>query len=204
MCPSLTKIVGIYLAAGQSTRMGQDKLLLPFEGGSLGQKALCETAKTRLEAVFVISRKQRLDEWRLASTPFFKEIDCGEDCSVQSDSIKKGIQLARDHGYQAAMILLADQPFVTRELMDTLINEFERGDYDYVAASYNNEPRPPIILSEKLFSEVMRLKGDKGARLLLRDKSKRGCILRINDEKPFIDIDTWEDYTYFHNRVSFN
>lgn len=224
-------IVGIYLAAGASRRMGQEKLALEMGAESLGGVALRAALASKLERVFVVTREDGVPRWLL---PFLTEeafwrkgrlLACAEAVQGQAYSLRYGVRAAQELGADAAMVLLADQPFVTVGMMNEIVEQYARNrqdhvctqagygsedtwqkkvemPLDYVAASYQGVMRPPILFARKMFGALLRLEGDEGARRILREGSWEGKRIEFVEEKAFWDVDTREDYEKVRNEWS--
>lgn len=191
------EIVGIYMAAGRSSRMGQNKLALPLGNQPLGIHALLTALQSNLSHIIVVIPNE--DYTFQALHPYFTEkvtaIQCPDSYLGFSNSLKFGIQSAKTIDATGAVILLADQPFIHLEMINSLINTFQKEKVDYVASSYNNIIRPPLLIGKQLFPLFEQLKGDKGAKKLLTgNPALRGRIIPYENEKLFWDIDTKGEY----------
>lgn len=191
------KVIGMYLAAGKSQRMGRNKLDLPFVNGCLGAAAFQSALESKLDITFAITRKE--DKLRFLA-PFFKRrgwsfFRCLEENSGISESLKTGVKAATEWGADAVVVLLADQPFVTTDCINQLLEEYiSMPKQLFVSASQNGIFKPPVLFSKEVFPTLLELTGDKGARGLLQGEWK-GLGKGIEFEDPiFIDIDTLDDY----------
>jgi len=187
--------VGIYLAAGNSRRMGIDKRALPLADSSLGSCALQAALSSFLSTVFLIVQPNDSLDW-VASPLLHHEKITIVRCpsATQSFSLRCGVREAIHHQADAAVILLADQPFVRKETINELIACFAQTRTDYVAFANNNRPFPPILFSAAVFSSLLNIQGDEGARQLIRQKHWNGTLLHGEDNRLFFDIDTMEEY----------
>lgn len=190
------KIVGIYLAAGNSRRMGPGihKLCLPMQGTLLGNLALNTAFASNLSEVIVITN---FTPWLLdAGQKEGVHLLASHNASLgQSYSLHQGIEKAESMQADGAMVMLADQPFITVEILNAIIREFQQHpEFHYVAATYQGIPRPPVLFSSNIFPVLKKLKGDQGARFIFSDPLFRGKVLPYDDAKLFYDVDTWEDY----------
>ncbi len=200
------KLNAIYLAAGNSCRMGRNKLALPLGDSFLGCKALQTAIDVRLfEKIFVIIKADDPLKWilpleKLDSLVFVPIHESTEGLSV---SLKKGIEHVVDSGADGAMILLADQPFITKDMLRQLAAVFQNhADSSFVAASHQKIIQPPLLVSKEIFSEFKRLRGDEGARKLFRGSNERKGIT-IDVQKEFLtDIDTYEEYLFWQGRYT--
>ncbi|WP_051348793.1 NTP transferase domain-containing protein [Peribacillus kribbensis] len=194
-------IMGIYLAAGKSERMGTNKLALPLEGIPLGNIAMHTALASSLDHLAVVVNKKDPLDWMdpLLQKPEFKKhwtlVRCEKDEAGQAYSIKMGIQQAIKIHADAAVILLADQPFVPRFMIENLITHFRTQPCLFTASGYKRKPRPPILFSKEAFHDLLHLEEDQGARHLIRGKwSSRGHVVQYLCECYFLDIDHKEDY----------
>lgn len=200
------KLCAIYLAAGNSCRMGRNKLALPLGHTFLGCKALQTAIDVHLfEKIFVIIKTNDCLKWllplkNLESLVFIPINEVTEGLSV---SLKKGIKQVMDYGADGAMILLADQPFITKDMLRQLVAVFQdHTDSSFVAASHQGIIQPPLVVSKEIFSEFKHLRGDEGARKLFRDSNEmRGITIDVQKES-LTDIDTYEEYAFWQGRYT--
>lgn len=190
-----SKIIGIYLAAGNSQRMGCNKLELPLGEALVGSWALREALKSKINYMIVVTRHDDSLHWL---TPFSKKngwgyVRCMKESAGQSTSIKAGVNFAESLKADAVMILLGDQPFITMNGLNQLIHEFNmHKEIDVVASIHNGILKPPILFRKSIFGELSGLTGDKGARALLSNQRKKRLI--EFEDWFFKDVDIKEDY----------
>ena len=107
-----------------------------------------------------------------------------------STSVRKGVQnLSRSA--KAALIILCDQPFVTSQLLSTMIETFEKTKRLIVACEYENSLGVPALFDRKLFGELATLSGDRGAKQVIM--KHRNDVASIPFPEGSIDIDTPRD-----------
>lgn len=196
-------IVGIYLAAGKSTRMGRNKLNLPFNHTYVGSMALKSALESKLNHTIVVTRKDQPLDW-LDSFSEKKGWRCLHSVAAdlgQSASLKSGIKAAIDAGAEGVVVMLGDQPFVTSGMINQLIAESRRyPDLFYISFSHKGIPRPPVLLNSRIFPAVMELRHDQGARALIRGEGKKeGKYIDAACDIPFYDVDTEEDYRFLRD-----
>lgn len=193
------KIAGIYLAAGKSTRMGKNKLALPVGGGTVGGMALQAALKSTLNRIYIIMKEEDDGQWLPDDILSNKRCIIVKNPSAHlghSYSIRCGIQQAQIDHVDAALVLLADQPFVTTKMIEIIINQLEREPANkFVAASFQQKIRPPVLFSASMFPALLRLTGDGGAKAILHGECLRhGRVMAFSDKRLFMDIDTEADY----------
>ncbi|MFC4766735.1 nucleotidyltransferase family protein [Effusibacillus consociatus] len=201
------KIVGIYLAAGKSSRMGENKLSLEAGDTTLGSFALKTALKSQLSKVIVVTKKGDNLAWMdpilfcTSSQEKWYHVECKESDKGQAHSLRCGVETARRFGAEGVMILLADQPLVSLEFINKMISQYLKNRrLHYVAASYQGIPRPPVLFSQIMFEALMKLQGDEGARgLLRRDTLMSGMLVEHDDPDCFFDIDTRQQYRQIKN-----
>lgn len=193
-------VVGIYLAAGQSRRMGENKLALQVGKMSLGSLALDTAIDSALEQIYIVTNVDDELSWipsRMKSHEKCTILPCEKSNEGQSESLQCGIRRAMENGASAAIVLLADQPFITKLMIDEMINCFNQNPKSqYVAtASQDGLMRPPILFSSTLIPALLNIQGDKGAREMLRGTLfNQGKQVPCEDHRLLFDVDTPEDY----------
>ncbi|REB06091.1 hypothetical protein DVB69_14245 [Sporosarcina sp. BI001-red] len=201
------KIVGVFLAAGNSSRMKSQKLALPVGSMTLGSLALETALKSSLEEVYVITKVYDHAEWipsRMKENARCKIIKCTTSHEGQSESLRCGITQARENGARGVIVLLADQPFVTLQMISGLIDRFKQNPaLDFVATTVDQSIMPPVLFSSSMYSDLMKLRGDKGARAILRGSFlQKGVLIPCADRRLVFDVDTKKDYETFNELKS--
>jgi molybdenum cofactor cytidylyltransferase len=199
----MKRVVGIYLAAGLSSRMGCDKLALPLGGMALGSHALYAAIRSPLKNTIVVSREDcEAPSWidpMLRQRPWslrWRAVYCPLASQGQAHSLQWGLSEAIRRAVDAVMILLSDQPFITPTMLFRLIEHYSRSNAAYVAARRLgcDYPQPPVIIDRQLFPELFKLQGDAGARRLLRNEAIPGHVVDFDDPALFYDVDTMKQY----------
>jgi molybdenum cofactor cytidylyltransferase len=191
---------GVILAAGASTRMGRPKQLLPLSGRPVLQHVLDAVAASCLdEAILVLGHDA-------AAVRAAIELPSGIPTRVvvnpgylegQSSSLRVGLGAA-DPRAVAAAILLADEPFVTRRLIDRVAAAFLAHGAPAARPLYSGShgrpvPGHPVFLARRIWPEMEKLRGDEGARALLAARPEWLLEVPVESEPPG-DLDTWQDY----------
>jgi CTP:molybdopterin cytidylyltransferase MocA len=93
------------------------------------------------------------------------------------------------------MLLLGDQPFITRPLLRRLVRAFEERapTPKIVAAAHGDLVSPPVIFSREYFRELMELEGDHGARSVIARHPDSLRLVRVSSKSVLADVDTPDD-----------
>ena len=185
-------ISGIILAAGTSTRMGRDKLSLPFRGKPIVQHVIDAARDSLLETVTVVLPEQSELE-ALLNLDDCEVVYSKERTKGQAESLKAGISSIENHA-QGAMALLGDLPLLSPEVINHLVWAFSQEPHNWVIPMQEGMRGNPITIPSQWFDKVMELQGDTGARALLSTPRLPIRLVKINEIGPFIDVDTEQQY----------
>jgi molybdenum cofactor cytidylyltransferase len=187
------RVLGVVLAAGTATRMGGSKVLLPVGGRPMVERVVDAALASRLAGVTVVVGKDGdgvrtvLDgrPVRIVHNPAFTE--------GLSTSVRAALDEAAT-GYEGALFLLADQPFVTAALVDGLIEAFSISGRRIVRPVLEDIPGNPVLFSADLFGELLRETGDRGGRDVVRRHASEIHLVEIDDPLLCLDLDSPADY----------
>lgn len=159
----------VLLAAGGSRRFGSnDKLLGKIDGEPMAvctARTLAALAPARL--IGVCKRKGELAR-ALEAIGFDIVLNPAEDLGL-SRSLTLGIQAAARTEQAAALVCLADMPFVSVGHLHTLLTRFDASTAPIVASTNGEAAMPPALFARSLFGRLEASSGDRGARPLLND-----------------------------------
>ncbi len=153
-----------------------------------------------LEAVRRSRVDQRIVVLGYKSREVRRKIDLSSFTVVTNRSFKQGMSTsvrvglsAVDRRAAAALIVLADQPFLSASLIDRIIELFQKSEAQIVAPTYGGVQGNPVLLSRRFFSDVSAISGDVGAKSLL-DRHRDDLLeYPIRKASLLLDIDTPED-----------
>ncbi len=186
-------VAAVVLAAGQSSRFGTAKQLLPWAESTLVGHAAELGLSAGLHPVIVVTG-YAADTVAQAVGRLPVEVVFNADFSQgQSTSVRRGIS-ALPAGCGAAIFLLADQPGVAPETIAHLLQAHRESLAPIVAPFFGGRRGNPVLFDRALFPELMHITGDAGGRVLL--ERHESSILRVPVDDPAIlqDIDTRSDY----------
>jgi molybdenum cofactor cytidylyltransferase len=191
----ISKNIGIIiLAAGTSARMGSSKQLLSYRGKSLLQHSIDTALDSLAEQVIVVlgARKEIIEQELDQSNIQLIENPLWE--SGMASSIKVGLQKLKKILPEAdgAIFMVCDQPFVNAELLNKLIEKHIISGKNIVASKYADTLGTPTLFHYSFFDELSKLKGDIGAKSLI--KNYKNQTESVEFQLGSIDIDTRENY----------
>ena len=190
-------VSGVVLAAGASTRMGTQKLLLPFDGEPLVRRAVRQVCAAGFDDVLVVLGSEHAATLAaLDGLPVRHAINL-EFASGMGSSFRTAVEHLADSA--AAMFALADQPFVTTNEYRTVLDAYRQHAPAIVSVRYGEVMAPPHLFERELFPELARLQ--HGARSVLQRHHERTMVLQFPPEL-LVDIDTPEDYELARSRWS--
>lgn len=102
----------------------------------------------------------------------------------------------------AVLVMLADQPFITVQVLDEMIACMKSNqNCSFVATSFDQTIMPPVLLSSSMYAELLTLHGDMGAKAFLHgDFLQKGHVLPCADKRLIFDVDTPEEYQLLLDR----
>jgi molybdenum cofactor cytidylyltransferase len=190
---SRSQVSVVVLAAGESRRMGRLKLGLLLEGKSLLRRVV-ETAlaSSAAEVLIVLGHKATELEGELPTDSRLRVIYNRDYAEGQSSSIKAGITAVHPES-EAVVFLLGDQPLITVEAIEKLIEAFCAGKGRLLQVSYRGRRSHPVLFGRSLFPELLAVTGDQGGREVLARHHAEVATVDLDLDYPE-DIDTPEDY----------
>jgi molybdenum cofactor cytidylyltransferase len=180
----------IILAAGESSRLGQPKQNLIFNGQTLLERVIDSAQQSKCNPVIVVlgANSDKIKPMAETITLYNKDWQEG-----MASSIRTAIdEIDRNPLVNNAIILLCDQPYVNATLLNTLIDKQAQTGTPIVACAYNGTTGVPVLFDRSLFTELLLLQGREGAKKILLTHANDSVTIPF--EHGSIDIDTFGDY----------
>jgi molybdenum cofactor cytidylyltransferase len=185
----------IVLAAGASSRMGEPKQRLFFEGETLLGRAVRAALETGCRPVVVVLGAEAsvlLEE--IAATGALPVVNQSWAEGLSS-SLRCGLRVLEDSA-EAAVVMLCDQPFVTGDVIRRLVDAYLKERSLLVASVYEASGERtcgvPALFSRALFPELSALRGASGARHVIARHKAEATLIEV-PEAAF-DVDTPGDF----------
>ena len=185
------------LAAGQATRLGKAKMLLPYKDKTILEKIVDEVLSIDPIMITIVTGHYHQEIKSIIQNPEVILVHNVDYQKGMSSSIIKGLTTMQEKcpDLQFLFILVADQPFIDQALLQKMIQLHKETNKGLVAASYEGITGTPLLLEAKYFDKLYQLEGDKGARAILHQYPDD--LARVDFELGWLDIDTESDYARF-------
>lgn len=190
--PSVTALI---LGAGESSRMGRPKLLLPFGDATVVGTVIGQALASCVEKVIVVLGPD-FETHRLAIRDYPVEIVRNTRYREgMLSSVKCGLK-AVPPAADAVMVLLGDQPMIKAADMDKLIASYRDSEKEIVVASHGNKRGHPVLFGRKFIGELARYPREASLRDLLQRHPAEILEMKTENNGVLRDIDTEKDYQY--------
>lgn len=188
------KIAILILAAGESKRMNGIKQLLPWKNTTLLGNAIEQAIQSKANAVYVVLGANAN---QITPTIAHYNIQTIENANWKNglgNSIAAGVKEIKDNqgDYDAILITLADQPFLTADYYNLLIDNYVQNKAKIIASETNNSPSVPAIFDAVYFEKLSQLNQDQGAKKILLAAQNEMYLLRT--DANLVDVDTQSAY----------
>ncbi len=186
-------ITAILLGAGESKRMGQNKLLLPWGKRTILERSLQTLLNSRVKEVILVVNDQTQEKARQWEDQRVKVVFNPEYRKGMSRSIHQGIRTS-DPISEGFLIALGDQPTLKSRTINLLIEAFQKAEGKIIAPSFQGRRGHPVIFPRKYREELLKLRGDEGGKSILNRHSKEVLVVPVRSKEVIRDIDTPGDY----------
>lgn len=192
--PTTGKITGILLAAGLSTRMGEPKQLLPFGNSTIIETIIDNMLGSKLdEVIVVIGHESERVNGRIRDKPVKV---------VFNPNYKEGMLTSAQCGVQALSecadafaLMLVDQPFITSDLINRVVDSYKDSDKEITLPSHNYRRGHPAIFNRRYASHILALDAESGGiRSLFKNNADFIQYVIVDTDRVLKDIDYRKDY----------
>ena len=185
-------VAGILLAAGTSSRMGRNKMLFELNGESVLRGAARRALAAGLSPLLVVlGHEAEKSRGELDGLPCQTVINPNYEQGINS-SLKAGIS-AVPAGTQAAVVMLADMPFVTPEMITGLIDRYRSTEAPLVISDYEGVNAPPMLDDKSFSNALLAMTGEGCGRQVVKRHREEAEVLPWS-ASALADIDVPEDY----------
>jgi len=191
-------ITAVILSAGESSRMGRPKALLPIDGVRFIERIVATLKSTRIDEIIAVlghnaeEMRQKVSDLpvKIVVNPDYKQ---GQLSSLIAAirSIESG---ENHHRVDAILVHLVDHPYINVDLVNLMIDRFSETKQLIVVPRYRGRRGHPVIFSRALFAELLAAPLDQGAKAVVHAHRDQTLEIDTEDEGVAIDIDTPEEY----------
>ncbi|WP_256307788.1 nucleotidyltransferase family protein [Halobellus litoreus] len=196
-----SRVAGVLLAAGASTRFGDRNKLLATQGGDpLVRRAARTLLDASLDPVVAVVGHEA-DRVADALDGLDVTVVVNDEYETgQASSLRAGIGALLDaeregdpdRGVDASVIALGDMPFVDPETVETLVDAYEAGVGDALAAAHDGVRGNPVLFDRRFFDDLVDVSGDIGGREILLESGESACVA-VSDPGVRRDVDEPSD-----------
>lgn len=198
--PHAPRIAAVVLAAGLSSRMGENKLLVEISGQPLIRRTVQAAVDSHASPVIVVTGRDGDRVKQALSGLDVRFMENPDFAKGLSTSLKSGLKAVPSEN-DGALIVLGDMPSIATALLDTLIAAFNPGEGRAICvATHGGKRGNPVLWARRFFPEMMAIEGDVGAKHIMAANDELVCEVEAPDDAPLVDIDTEEDLAAFSAR----
>jgi molybdenum cofactor cytidylyltransferase len=191
-------IVAVILSAGESSRMGHPKALLPIDGVRFVEKIVAALKSTDVGSIIVVLGHNAEEiRQKISDLPVTILINHdykqGQLSSLQA-AIRHLESSSEGSSVDGILVHLVDHPYISAGLVNLMINRFYETKKLIVVPRFQGRRGHPVIFSRALFSELLAAGLDQGAKPVVHAHRDETLEIDTEDKGVLIDIDTPEEY----------
>ncbi len=191
----MLSVSAILLGAGESKRMGIDKLSLPWGRKTIFEHCFGTLLRSEVqEVVVVLGGRSRRMRNLFGGRRRVKIVMNPNPEKGMSASIRRGLRLINP-GTQGILIALGDQPFLKTRTINALIRAFNQRREGIVIPSFRGRKGHPVIFHGRYKKDLSNLRGDVGGRSIIEKHPEDVKVVQLRSAGVVKDVDTWQDYT---------
>ncbi len=188
-------IGAVILSAGESSRMGRPKALLPIDGQTFIERIVAALQQAAIGKIIVILGHNAGElKTRIAHLPV--EILINDDYKLgQLSSLQVAVRCLRaDADCDGMLVHLVDHPYLSPSLVETMVRQFYESGKPIVVPSFRGKRGHPVIFARALFDELLSAPMDQGAKSVVNAHRADTLEIETEEEGITVDIDTPELY----------
>lgn len=187
-----TRVAAVILAAGASSRMGRNKMLLDVDGVPMVRRAALVAIEAGASPVVVVVGN---DEQQV------RDALSGLDCTFAlnpdftgptSTSLHAGLR-ALDERVDATIVMLADMVRISSDMLRALITSIETSDAPLAVSRYGDVLAPPLLFRRSLWPELLAWHGEGCGKAVVK-VHQHEAVMHDWPTDALRDIDTPDDY----------
>lgn len=191
----MVKIKALVLAAGYSSRMKTNKMLLPFAGSTVIENTIQKFLKSQVDGVAVVVGNEKEKIQHILALYPVQLVENLRFEAGMSSSVQEGVKvLKEDDLLDGIMIIPGDMPLIKTETINKLLTCFKEKYAPIMIPVYQGNRGHPVIFAKHLFNQLMEVEGDVGARNVVKRNLDKCSFVEVDDQGVLIDIDCEKEY----------
>ena len=188
-------ISAILLAAGKSKRLkGENKLIKNFKGKPLINHILSSLIKSKVNKIFIVvgyqNQKIKKIAYKNKKITFVTNLNYKKGISSSINSGLKKIS-KKNIGF---LITHGDMPLISKTILNTLCSALKNKDKEIFVPVYKKKLGNPLSFKYSMIKSLKKIKGDKGAKKLIRLNKQKVQLVKIKSKSILIDFDQLKDF----------
>jgi molybdenum cofactor cytidylyltransferase len=189
-------ISAIILAAGKSTRMGENKLLMPWGNVAVIEKVIQTIQDAGIEDIVLITNQ----DYELPITNYQLRITTNNTNHEMLSSIQLGLK-NQNAKSEAVIICLGDQPQIESRSVRMVCEAYRKSKSNLVVPSYQMRRGHPWLVAKPLWSEILMMNENQSPRDFLKAHANEIEYVDVDTPTILQDLDTPEDYLKYKPNV---
>lgn len=188
------RVAAVILAAGTSARMGRTKQLMSWGDTTVLGQVIRSARATAVTHTVVVSGHEAAAVEAIAQAEGAAAV---HNPHYAQGEMLSSLQTAVRHlppNVGAVLVLLADQPLVTPEVMGQLLAAYEQQPYGLIAPAYKGQRGNPVLIDRRYFAELLALPEGAAPRRLLRHHPDDLLLVPVASAGVIVDLDDPETY----------
>jgi molybdenum cofactor cytidylyltransferase len=188
-------ISAILLAAGKSKRLkGENKLIKNFKGKPLINHILSSLIKSKVNTIFIVvgyqNQKIKKIAYKNKKITFVTNLNYKKGISSSINSGLKRIS-KKNIGF---LITHGDMPLISKTILNTLCSALKNKDKEIFVPVYKKKLGNPLAFKYSMIKSLKKIKGDKGAKKLIRSNKQKVQLVKMKSKSILIDFDQLKDF----------
>ena len=203
-------ITALILAAGQSKRMGQPKMLLPWGKTTVLGQVIETVQRAGVDEIIVVTGGARAQVEKIVASYGLRvthneKFEGGEMLSSLQCGLRalpgtarqgkcRGFAVNESSSATAALIVLGDQPQVQEGSVRAVASRFIETGVSLVVPSYQMRRGHPWLVARPLWDEILQMQSPQSPRDFLNRHASEIEYVDVDNPSILSDLDTFEDY----------
>jgi molybdenum cofactor cytidylyltransferase len=191
-------ISAIILAAGQSKRMGQPKMLLPWGPSTVIEHVVATFLNAGVEDILVVTGGAHEQvEKAIDRYPVRKMQNMDYATGEMLSSLQCGLRKMPDPA-QAALIGLGDQPQIQEAIIRFICEAYQESRSSLIVPSFRMKRGHPWLVARPLWKKILALRPPETPRDFLNHYADKIQYVSVDTPTILADLDTPQDYQNSH------